>query len=158
MTLSVLAGQRHGAHVTALRCCCDPVNPPLLGMRKVVSEDSVRRNLKKIPEAPGLIWLRNHLDYCTAPLLGEPWVLDMDSTIKQLHGNQEGAVTGYNPRRPGRPSHSCHTYIVSNLRPVPHVDVLPGDEYNVKHATNGLWSLLDHLGPARRPEIGRAHV
>lgn len=151
--LSVLAGHRRYAHVTALRC--DPVNPPLLGMRKVVSEDSVRRNLKKIPEAPGLIWLRSHLDYCTAPLLGEPWVLDMDSTIKQLHGNQEGAVTGYNPRRPGRPSHSYHTYIVSNLRLVLHVDVLPGDEYNVKHATNGLWSLLDHLGPARRPALLR---
>ena len=28
------------------------------------------------------------------------------------------------------------------------VDVLPGDEYNVAHATDGLWKLLDHLGPA----------
>lgn len=65
--LSVLAGHRRYAHVTALRC--DPVNPPLLGMRKVVSEDSVRRNLEKIDEAPGLAWLRNHLDYCTMPLL-----------------------------------------------------------------------------------------
>ena len=58
--LSVLAGHRRYAHVTALRC--DPVNPPLLGMRKVVSEDSVRRNLEKIDEAEGLAWLRNHLD------------------------------------------------------------------------------------------------
>lgn len=64
--LSVLAGHRRYAHVTALRC--DPVNPPLLGMRKVVSEDAVRRNLGKIEEKAGLAWLRNHLDYCTAPL------------------------------------------------------------------------------------------
>lgn len=35
------------------------------------------------------------------------------------------------------------------------VDVAPGDEYNVKHATDGLWSLLDHLGPARRPTLMR---
>jgi hypothetical protein len=40
---SVLAGHRRYAHITALRC--DPVNPPLLGMRKVLSEDAVRRNL-----------------------------------------------------------------------------------------------------------------
>jgi hypothetical protein len=84
--LSVLAGHRRYAHVTALRC--DPVNPPLLGMRKVVSEDSVRRNLEKIADEPGRVWLQNHLDYCTAPLLGEPWILDVDSTVKPLYGHQ----------------------------------------------------------------------
>jgi len=151
--LSVLAGHRRYSHVTALRC--DPVNPPLLGMRKVVSEDSVRRNLEKIDEQAGLRWLRNHLDYCTAPLLGEPWILDMDSTVKPLYGHQEGAHAGYNPRKPGRPSHSYHTYMLANLRLVLGVDVLPGDEYNVKHATDGLWSLLDRLGPARRPALLR---
>jgi hypothetical protein len=151
--LSVLAGHRRYAHVTALRC--DPVNPPLLGMHKVVSEDSVRRNLEKIEERAGLAWLQNHLDYCTAPLLGEPWILDMDSTVKPLYGHQEGAKAGYNPRKPGRPSHSYHTFMVANLRLVLRVDVLPGDEYNVKHATDGLWELLNHLGPARRPALLR---
>ena len=68
--LSVLAGHRRDAHVTALRC--DPVNPPLLGMRKVVSEDAVRRGLPKIDEIHGLIWLQSHLDHCTTPLLSEP--------------------------------------------------------------------------------------
>src|SRR3979411_1518916 len=53
--LPVLAGHRRYAHVTALRC--DPVNPPLLGMCKVVSEDSVRRNLEKIADEPGRVWL-----------------------------------------------------------------------------------------------------
>jgi hypothetical protein len=77
--LSVLAGHWRYAHITSLRC--DPVNPSLLGMAKVASEDSVRRNLEKIDEAKGLAWLQAHLDYTTAPLLGEPWVLDMDSTI-----------------------------------------------------------------------------
>jgi hypothetical protein len=44
--LSVRSGHRRYAHITALRC--DPVNPPLLGMRKVLSEDSVRRGLAKV--------------------------------------------------------------------------------------------------------------
>lgn len=151
--LSILAGHRRYAHVTSLRC--DPVNPPLLGMSKVVSEDSVRRNLEKIEENSGLSWLRNHLEYCTAPLLGEPWILDMDSTVKPLYGHQEGAKAGYNPRKPGRPSHSYHTYILANLRLVLRVDVTAGDEYNVAHATDGLWDLLGHLGPARRPALLR---
>jgi hypothetical protein len=151
--LSVLAGHRRYAHITALRC--DPVNPPLLGMRKVVSEDSVRRGLAKIGEAEGLPWLQNHLDYCTAPLLSEPWVLDMDSTVKTLYGHQEGAEVSYNPHKPGGPSHAYHTYMLSSLRLVLRVDVLPGDEYNVSPATDGLWALLDHLGPSRRPALLR---
>src|SRR6202453_625214 len=57
--LSVLSGHRRYAHITALRC--DPVNPPLLGMRKVLSEDAVRRGLAKIDPAKGLPWLQNRL-------------------------------------------------------------------------------------------------
>ena len=151
--LSVLAGHRRYAHITTLRC--DAVNPPLLGMRKVVSEDSVRRGLATIGEAKGLPWLQSHLDYCTTPLLGEPWVLDMDSTVKTLYGHQEGAEVGYNPHKPGRPAHAYHPYMLSSLRLVLRVDVLPGDESNVAHATDGLWTLLDHLGPSRRPTLLR---
>ncbi len=29
------------------------------------------------------------------PLLAEPWILDVDTTIKPLYGHQEGAVLGY---------------------------------------------------------------
>src|SRR6201995_76253 len=151
--LWVLARQRRYAHIPTLGW--NAVNPPLLGMRKVVSEDSVRRGLATIGEAKGLPWLQNHLDYCTAPLLSEPWVLDMDSTVKTLYGQQEGAEGGYNPHQPGRPSHAYHSYMLSSLRLVLRVDVLPGDEYNVSYATDGLWTLLDHLGPARRPALLR---
>jgi Transposase DDE domain group 1 len=72
-----------------------------------------------------------------------------------LYGHQEGAEVGYNPARPGRPSHAYHTYMLSSLRLVLRVDVLPGDEYNVAYATDGLWTLLDHLGPARWPTLLR---
>jgi hypothetical protein len=40
--------------------------------------------------------------------------------------------------------------MLSSLRLVLGVDVLPSDQYNVAHATDGLWRLLDHLGPIRR--------
>ncbi len=86
--LSVLAGHKRYAHITALRN--DGVLPELLGMKKIVSEDAVRRGFKAIGEDEGRQWLQRHLDYCTAPLLAEPWVLDMDSTVKPLYGHQEG--------------------------------------------------------------------
>jgi hypothetical protein len=72
---------------------------------------------------------------------------------EDLH--QEGAEVGYNPAKPGRPSHAYHTYMLSGLRLVLRVDVLPGDECNVAHATDGLWTLLDHLGSTRRPALLR---
>src|SRR6202790_1499158 len=78
--LSVLSGHWRYAHITALRA--DPVNPPLLGMNGVVSEDAVRRGVDKIEEHAGVAWLQEHLDYCTRPLLGEPWILDIDTTVK----------------------------------------------------------------------------
>ena len=44
--LSILAGHKRYAHIAALRF--DAVLPELLGMKKVVSEDAVRRALKAI--------------------------------------------------------------------------------------------------------------
>lgn len=97
---SVLAGHKRYAHMSALRR--DGVLPELLGMKKVVSEDSVHRAFKSINEEEGVAWMRRHLDYCVAPLLFEPWILDVDSTVKLVYGHQEGAVVGYNPKKPAQ--------------------------------------------------------
>ena len=97
--LSMLAGHKRYAHIAALRC--DAVLPELLGMQKVVSEDAVRRAFKAIDEEEGAVWLRGHLQHCVEPLLSEPWILDVDTTIKPLYGHQEGAVWATTPRSPG---------------------------------------------------------
>jgi hypothetical protein len=99
--LSVVAGLWRYAYMTTVRC--DTVNPPLVGMTEVVCEDAVRRGLDKIDEEAGETWLQGHFDYRTRPLLSEPWILDIDTTVKPLYGHQEGAVVSYNPQKP-RPS------------------------------------------------------
>ena len=141
--LSMLAGHRRYAHIAALRC--DAVLPELLGMKKVVCEDGVRRAFKAIEETKGATWLRGHLAFCVEPLLAEPWILDVDTTIKPLYGHQEGATLGYNPKKPGRPSHCYHTYSMASTRLVLDVDVSPGDEHTSKHSAPSLWALLDRL-------------
>ena len=135
--LSMLAGHRRYAHIAAL--------PELLGMKKVVSEDAVRRAFKAIDETEGAAWLRGHLAFCVEPLLAEPWILDVDTTIKPLYGRQEGAELGYNPKKPGRPSHCYHTYSMASTRLVLDVDVCPGDAHTPKHGAPGLWAFLDRL-------------
>jgi hypothetical protein len=87
--LSVLAGHWRYAHMTTVRC--DPVNPPLLGMTQVVSEDAVRRGLDKIDEEAGESWVQGHLDYTTRPLIdGEAVVLGVDgiSDFNGLHSSK----------------------------------------------------------------------
>ena len=60
--------------------------------------------------------MQDHLGYGVAPLLSEPWILDADVTVKPLYGHQDGAVKGYNPHKPGRPSHTYPTDFIANLR------------------------------------------
>ena len=154
ITLSVLAGHKRYAHVTALRA--DGVLPELLGTTRILSEDAVRRALGAIVEEKGIAWLQRHLDHCTEPVLGEGWILDADTTIKPLYGHQEGAVLGYNPKKPGRPSHAYHTYILANLRLVLDVDVMPGNQHSANHSAPGLWALLERIGRDRWPKMLRA--
>ena len=141
--LSALAGHKRYAHITALRS--DGVLPELMGMTKIVSEDSVRRALAAIPEQEGLDWLQRHLDQCTHPLLGERYIIDVDTTVKPLYGHQEGAVVSYNPKKPGRPSHVHHTYMLAGLRLVMGVETAPGNEHTGAHSAPGLWRLIDRI-------------
>ena len=151
--LSMLAGHRRYSHVTAIRC--DGINPGLLGMRKVISEDALRNALKRIPEAEGTAWLDGHLTDSVAPLLDAPWILDTDTTIKPLYGHQQGAVIGYNPHKPGRPAHAYHTYLMAGLRQVLGVDVCAGNEHTAQHAQPGLLKILDTLPAEKRPKLVR---
>lgn len=151
--LSILSGHRRYSHVTAIRC--DGVNPGLLGMSKVISEDSLRRALKAIDPQRGLIWLDEHLGHSTRHLLEAPWILDIDTTIKPLYGHQQGAVISYNPHKPGRPSHSYHTYLMAGLRLVLGMEVKAGNQHSANHSLPGLLELLDSLTPGQRPKIVR---
>ncbi len=98
LLLSILSGHKRYAHITSIRS--DKVNRKLLGMSKVVREDSLRRALLKLDEESAISWLKKHLNKCYGLLLSEPWILDMAVTVKVLYGKQEGAVRGYNPTKP----------------------------------------------------------
>ncbi|MGB4227028.1 MAG: transposase, partial [Candidatus Dechloromonas phosphoritropha] len=152
-TLSVLSGHKRYAHVTAIRC--DGVNPGLLGMRKVVSEDALRNALKRIPEVEGTAWLDRHLADSVVPLLDAGWILDTDATVKPLYGHQEGAIVSYNPTKPGRPSHSYHTYLMAGTRLVLGVKVHAGNEHAAKHTQAGLLKILDDLPAPKKPKLVR---
>lgn len=153
LLLSILAGHKRYSHITSIRC--DQVNPTVLGMTQVMSEDSVRRAFKNVDEGACSAWQQNHLRRCWEPLLYEPWILDIDTTVKPLYGKQEGAEVGFNPHKPGRPSHAYHTYLMGNLRLVLDVEVQPGNQAASSFTRPQLFAWLDNLPPKARPTFIR---
>jgi hypothetical protein len=156
LLMSVLAGQSRYAHISALRG--DGVNPELLGMKKVMSEDSARRAFKQASPEETRKWLKKHLRHTSESLLEYAWVMDLDSTVKPLYGKQEKAVKGYNPGKPGRPSHVVHTYLMAELRLVLGAEVQAGNESASSHAQPGFWTYFDELPVASRPVFLRGDI
>src|SRR6195952_5351749 len=141
--LSILCGHWRYAHINAVRG--DRLNPPLLGMSGTVSEDVVRGAWRRLEETAGLTWLGGELRDCVEPVLSQPWILDIDVTVKTIYGRQRGADLGHTRHKPGRPSHAYHSYFMANTRLCLGVEVHGGKEHAARHALPGLWSLLDEL-------------
>ena len=116
---------------------------------------SARRNLKKFDQIEARKWQRKHLRETWERLLYEPWMLDIDATVKTVFGHQEGAEVGYNPHKPGRPSNGYHTYWIARLRLCLDGEVRPGKQSSSSHGMPALWKLIDALPLECRPHAIR---
>lgn len=151
--LSVLNGHWRYAHINGIRG--DGINPGLLGIGGTVSEDAVRLAMGRIEEREGLDWLSEQVTESISPVLGLPWILDIDVSVKALYGHQQGAAMGYNPQKPGRPSHVYHSYFVANLRISLGVEVRPGNEHAGARGMPELWRRLESLPRSQWPTFAR---
>ncbi len=169
--LSILDGQNRYAHITGLRG--DAVAPQLLGMKRIMSDESLRRALKHLAPclddaktdeqraaydaqlARSTVWMGEALSESVRDALDTGWILDCDTTVKLLYGHQAGAVIGYNPTKPGRPSHTIHTYWIANVRLVLDAEVQEGTATAAKYSLPRLVALLGALAPDKRPQMVR---
>jgi len=79
----------------------------LLGIERFGSPDTLRRlflrfDYRQVTEVSERL-MRYSLSRLRPILMGH--TLDLDSTILCRYGEQEGSLKGYNPKKPGRPSH-----------------------------------------------------
>ena len=79
----------------------------LLGVERFCSPDTLRRlfwrfNYRQVTEVSERL-MRFSLARMRPILMGH--TLDLDSTVLCRYGEQEGSIKGYNPHKPGRPSH-----------------------------------------------------
>jgi hypothetical protein len=103
--LSVLVGARRFAHAGLLRG--DRALQALLGMDRFPTDDTIRNLFRafRMGEVqrfyePMAEWLMQRL-----PQRAGGYTLDLDSTVFERYGKQEGSLKGHNPRKHGRPSH-----------------------------------------------------
>lgn len=154
----VVGGAWRYAHLSAIRH--DPVLPKMMGIAALVSEDAVRRALKQAERLPDAWeqWMSAGELATLEPLLAEPYILDVDTTIKPLYGHQQGAEIGYNPAKPGRPSHAVHTAFIGALRLVFSVDVQGGKRHAACHLGPVLWRRLEALPRELWPRLVRGDM
>lgn len=138
--------------------CGDAVTAEVFGLDRLMSCDSVRRNLKAIPMEAGVEWIWEENLHLIEPLLDQDYILDMDPTVKPLYGHQEGAVFGYNPQKPGRPSHCYHAFCIAKLRVVLGVVVHAGNETAGVCSSEMLDRFLKWLSGRLRPKLVRGDV
>jgi len=137
----VLNGHRRYAHISGMRG--DPVLPKLLGFERLRSEDSIRRAFANQDEDKLTLWMDQQTDKTFAALLEQEWVLDLDATVKTLYGRQEEARVGYNPMKPGRPSHVYQVMVLAAAKLVLNVDVQAGNLTASAYAQPTLWGWLE---------------
>jgi hypothetical protein len=123
----VLTGSRRFAHVERLRS--DEVVQTILGLARMPSAMTLTRYFG------GLV--RSQVEHLSAvlgqfvfgqlkrPALGA--TLDLDSTVFERYGHQEGSLKGYNPRKYGRPSHHPLLAILAESKLVLHAWLRSGN-------------------------------
>jgi len=103
--VSVLVGARRFAHASVLRA--DRALHALLGLERFPTDDTIRNLFRRFGMGqvqrlfePLAEWQMQRL-----PPRPEGYTLDLDSTVFERYGQQEGSLKGHNPRKHGRPSH-----------------------------------------------------
>jgi Transposase DDE domain group 1 len=117
---TVLTGGRRFAHLERLRS--DEVVQAILGVTRMPSAMTltryfgglVRSQIEHLSAVLGQFVLGG----LRAPALGA--VLDLDSTVFERYGRQQGSLKGYNPRKHGRPSHHPLLAMLAEAKLVVH--------------------------------------
>jgi len=103
--ISVVAGARRFAHSALLRA--DRALHALLGIRRFPTDGTIRNLFKRFTQGmvvrfyePLWAW-----QLARVPPRAGGYSLDLDSTVFERYGQQEGVKKGYNPKKRGRGSH-----------------------------------------------------
>ncbi len=116
--MSVWIGGNRFSHTAMVRF--DNALKKIFGWKRVPSVSTFTRFFKRFKQ-PDVNRVFNQINSWFFEQMPQRTItLDLDSTVLTRFGNQEGSLIGYNPKRPGRPSHHPLMAFISDLRMVAH--------------------------------------
>jgi Transposase DDE domain group 1 len=123
----VLAGARRFAQLAVLRAD-EPVRQ-LFGLRRFPSTATFTRFFRRFTAKTVTETFAPLFAGCLArlPHRREGYTLDLDSSVFERYGTQEGALKGYNPKKRGRPSHHPLFAVLAEARCIAHVWLRSGN-------------------------------
>ena len=143
--VTVLTGGRRFAHVERLRS--DEVVQAIVGARRLPSAMTLTRYFggwvqAQVEQLVEVLW-RWQLARLPAQPLGA--VLDLDSTVFERYGVQEGSLKGHNPRKHGRPSHHPLLAFLAEAKVVLHAWLRSGNTGSARGVRGFLDQALAYL-------------
>ena len=123
----------------------------LLGWERGADHRAYQRYFNKFSQAINQRVFGRLFNWFFSELVFDNYTLDFDSTVIVREGNQEGAVKGYNPKRPGRPSHHPLLAFISDMRMIANYWLRPG---NASSSTNYIAFLEDTLSRLGDKRVG----
>lgn len=154
--IAVVTGARRFAHAARLRG--DGALGALVGIERFPTDDTIRNLFKRFRQKlvveffePLWAWQLERL-----PRREAGYSLDLDSTVFERYGQQEGARKGYNPRKHGRPSHHPLLAVLAEVTFVLHGWLRSGNCTAARGAVEFLKEALARLGGRARLRVVRA--
>jgi hypothetical protein len=152
----VLAGARRFAQLAFLRVD-EPVRQ-LFALRRYPSTATFTRFFRRFTAKSVTSTFEPLFQWCLArlPVRPQGYTLDLDSSVFERYGEQEGALKGYNPKKRGRPSHHPLFAVLAEARCIAHVWLRSGNTGAARGATAFLAELWALLGAHIRLTLVRA--
>jgi hypothetical protein len=157
-SLTCLAGGTRFAHCRRLQD--DGAVARITGMSKgrLCGEDAFRRLCAGLAASEVEAWFAGAEGMLHHALPARA-VADWDSTVVPRYGSQEDAAIGYNPRKPGRPSHHPLACVIGGTRLCLHMEWRKGNTVSASgwiEAMEKLWRspLAQHRIRLNRGDIG----
>lgn len=124
---SVIAGASRFAHSDWLRF--DKAFHAMLGIERFPGADTVRNLFSRFTQSTIEAFWRPLWQWLLAlfEVPPEGFSLDLDSTVFQRSGHQQGAAKGYNPKRPGRKTHHPLLAVLAEAQCVLHAWLRSGN-------------------------------
>ena len=130
----------------------------LLGIERFASPDTIRRlflrfDYRRVTEVSERL-VRFSLARMRPIMLGH--TLDLDSTVFCRYGEQQGSLRGYNPQKPGRPSHHPLVGFLAEGRRLLWATLRSGNSGSANGCVEFMRQALQLLPPGHRLGLVRA--